>query len=97
MKFRYLAQVSPTLDVRLQWLLYSARSSSFMTGDERQAFAISTASPNRLEPVPRAAAVPAAAPYHPCNRPSRLEFSDGGRRLLIGGMGYLTSLAYKTG
>jgi hypothetical protein len=33
MNFRFLAHASPPLDAQLQWLLYSAQSSSFVTGD----------------------------------------------------------------
>jgi hypothetical protein len=76
MNFRFLALVSPPLDAHLQWLLYSERSSSFVTGDGRQAFAVSTAAPNRLVPLTRDAADPVDAPFHPCNLPIAAALQD---------------------
>ena len=69
MNFRFLALVSSPLDAQLQWLLYSEQSSSFVTGDGKQAFAVATATPNRLVPLARDAAEPADGPFHPCNLP----------------------------
>ena len=94
MNFRFLAHVSPPLDAQLQWLLYSERSSSFVTGDERQAFALSTAAPNRLEPLTPDAAAPADAPFHPCNLPIAAALYDEMSARAWHGFRFLDHAAY---
>jgi hypothetical protein len=91
MNFRFLALVSPPLDVQLQWLLYSERSSSFVTGDERQAFALSTAAPNSLVLVTLEAADRA---FHPCNLPVAADLCDEVTARPWHGLRFLDHAAY---
>ncbi|HEX4509829.1 MAG TPA: hypothetical protein VH328_07115, partial [Burkholderiaceae bacterium] len=74
MHFRFLAQVSPPLDPQLQWLLWSQRSRSFLTGDERRAFAIPVDAPDRLTPL--GPEPDPDRPFHPCNLPIGDELVD---------------------
>src|SRR5579859_6726359 len=67
MNFKRLATTAPPLQHQLQWIFHSASTSSFITGDERSAFAIPTTSPNSLSPLTPAR--PSDAPFHACNLP----------------------------
>jgi hypothetical protein len=70
MQFSLLVTVELKLEPQLQWIWYSTAISSFVVGDERQAFSIPVDGPKSVLPLEAAQPFdPAVGTHHPCNLP----------------------------
>jgi hypothetical protein len=70
MQFNLLATITLPLQTQLQWLFYSNQTSSFITGDDRKAFALPVSNPrNPSALIPSRPYDDRIPPQHPCNLP----------------------------
>ncbi|MCP4156104.1 MAG: hypothetical protein GY757_50760, partial [bacterium] len=77
MKFKLIETLSLDLQPQLQWLFYSEKSKSFVSGDEAVSFAVPVnqpGQPQKLEPFRQYD--PKATHQFPCNLPVPLEIYD---------------------
>jgi hypothetical protein len=74
MEIKLLTTLSLPLDPQLQWLWYSRQSASFITGDERAAYAIPTSNPHAPVKLPPAQEALSPSCNLPVTRPLYEEF-----------------------
>jgi hypothetical protein len=95
MQMQMLATTQLSLQPQLMWLFYSNKTSSFIVGDERRAFALPTSNPAAALPLQPSRVIDPNAPLsHPVNLPIPAELFEEFQTQLWHGFRLLDDSAY---